>query len=259
MKRIKLLLLKLLGEQKYLLFVAASFQRLFATGRLGKEYQDVYFLRNFIRKGDTCVDIGAHLGYYTFELSRLVGKEGRVVAVEPVGKFFNVLKKMVASRKIVNIRLEKVALGGEGKLVEIGIPVINKQKKFGYARLREINQELEYAETESVPNVKGDELLASLDKLDFIKCDVEGAEVAVFKSMPQIISKHQPVLLLELADKNDRIKMMQLLSNDGYQAYHLRNKLLKRIDVYSDEKAVSHNHYFISASKAQRFENLITV
>ena len=259
MKRIKLLLLKLLGEQRYLFFVAASFQRLFATGRLGKEYQDVYFLKNFIRKGDTCVDIGAHLGYYTFELGRLVGKEGKVVAIEPVGKFFNVLKRMVASRKIQNIELEKVALGGEGKVVEIGIPFINKQKKFGYARLREINQELEYAETESVPNAKGDELFASLGALDFIKCDVEGAEVAVFKSMPQIISKHQPVLLLELADKNDRIKMMQLLSNDGYHAYHLKNKLLKPIDVYSDEKAISHNHYFIPTSKRQRFQNLISV
>src|SRR5262245_42744003 len=136
MKRIKLVLLKFLGEQRYLFFVASSFQRLFATGQLGKDYQDVYFLKKFIRAGDTCVDIGAHLGYYTFQLSRLTGENGKVIAIEPVSKFHRVLEKMVEQRNINNIILKKVALGGEGKVVEIGIPRINNQKKFGYARIR---------------------------------------------------------------------------------------------------------------------------
>ena len=258
MKKVKLVLLKLLGEQKYLFFVASSFQRLYVTGRLGMEYQDIYFLKKFVQSGDTCIDIGAHLGYYTFELSRLVGKEGKVVAIEPVSKFHKVLSKMISARKIQNIELHKVALGGEGKVVEIGIPMVNKQKKFGYARIRELSQDLEYVESETVPNVKGDELFAPLERIDFIKCDVEGAEVGVFKSMPRLISIHKPALLLELADKNERIKMMQLLSNDGYQAYHLRNKLLKRIDVHSNEKAISHNHYFIPASRLNHFKHLIS-
>jgi FkbM family methyltransferase len=257
MKRIKLVLLRLLGEQKYLFFVATTFQRLFATGRLGKEYQDVYFLKKFIRPGDTCIDIGAHLGYYTFELSKLVGRNGKIFAIEPVRKFYDVLRKMISPRKIQNITLHKVALGGEGKVVEIGIPLINKQKKFGYARIRQISEHLEYVESETVPNAKGDELFSEVEKIDFIKCDVEGAEVGVFKSMPAVISKHEPILLLELSDKDERIKMMNLLSSSNYQAYHLRNKFLKRIDVHSNDKAISHNHYFIPASKLERFRLLI--
>jgi len=200
MKKIKLVLLKLLGEQKYLSFVSASFQRLYPTGRLGKTYQDIYFLKKFIRKGDTCVDIGAHLGYYTFQMSRLVGEWGKVIAIEPVSKFNKVLESMIASKQARNIILHKVALGGEGKVVEMGIPRINKEKKFGYARIRQLSEYLEYAESETVPNLKGDELLLKLDRVDFIKCDVEGAEVLVFKSLMDTISKHQPVLLLELAD-----------------------------------------------------------
>ncbi len=258
MKKIKMALLRLLGEQKYLFFVSASFQRLFVTGRLGKEYQDIYFLKKFIRQGDTCIDIGAHLGYYTFQLSRLVGTGGKVIAVEPVAKFFNVLEKMIAVKRYSNIVLKKVALGGEGKVVEIGIPRINNQKKFGYARIRQLSEHLEYAESETVPNVKGDELLADIEKIDFIKCDVEGAEVPVFKSMPGIIEKHQPVLLLELADKNERIKMMSMLNADEYNIYHLKNKKLKRIDADSDEKAISHNHYFIPTKKLSLFNDLIS-
>ena len=257
MNKIKLALLKLLGEQKYLFFVSASFQRLFATGQLGKTYQDVYFMKKFVREGDTCIDIGAHLGYYTFEMSSLVGEKGRVVAVEPVAKFFNVLEKMVNAKRIKNIELKKVALGGEGKVVEIGIPRINKQKRFGYARIRKLSEYLEYAESETVPNAEGDELFADLNRVDFIKCDVEGAEVPVFKSMPRLISKHQPVLLLELADKSERIKMKEMLSTD-YDIYFLVNKKLKRIDPNSEERAVSHNHYFIPSSRLSLFKDHIT-
>ena len=258
MKRIKLLLLKLLGEQRYLFFTGASFQRLFAMGSLGEDYQDVYFLESFIKEGDTCVDIGAHLGYYTFQLSRLAGKNGKVIAIEPVSKFHRVLEKMISERKIGNIVLNRVALGGEGKEVEIGIPRINNQKKFGYARIRQLSEYLEYAESERVPNVKGDELLAGLERVDFIKCDVEGAEVPVFQSMPGIIAKHKPVLLLELADKNERIKMMEMLIGNDYQLYFLRNKKLTRIDVHSDEKAISHNHYFIPILRLSRFKDFIS-
>jgi len=257
MKKIKLALLKLMGEQKYLFFVASSFQQLYKTGRLGKEYQDIYFLKNFIKPGDRCVDIGAHLGYYTFQLSRLVGQDGKVVAIEPVAKFHKVLERIIFLKRYQNIRLEKVALGGEGKLVEIGIPRINNQKKFGYARIRQLSEYLEYAESEMVANITGDELLIDLDRIDFIKCDVEGAEVPVFKSMPGLLARHKPILLCELADQNERIKMFNLLREFDYAVYHLKNKKLFPIDVYSDAKPISHNHYFIPSIRLSVFEGLI--
>jgi FkbM family methyltransferase len=257
MNKIKLVLLRLLGEQKYLFFVSASFQRLFATGQLGKNYQDVYFLKNFIREGDTCVDIGAHLGYYTFELGRLVGEKGMVIGIEPVSKFFKVLEKMVKQKRIRNVELKKLALGGEGKVVEIGIPTIDNQKRYGYARIKKLSEYLEYAETENVSNMEGDELFSDLTRIDFIKCDVEGAEVSVFKSMPNIISKHRPVLLLELADKNERLKMKEMLPQD-YDLYFLVNKKLKFVDPHSNEKAISHNHYFIPKARLNLFNQLIS-
>ena len=253
MKMIKLVLLKLMGERKYLYFVATSFQRLFRTGQLGKEYQDIYFLKKFIQRGNICVDIGAHLGYYAFELSRLVGPDGKLIAIEPVAKFHGVLQKIIKVKAINNIKLIKVALGGEGKVVEIGIPRINKEKKFGYARIRQLSEHLEYAESESVENVNGDDLLKNLPRIDFIKCDVEGAEVPVFQSMLNTIELHLPVILAELADKNERIKMYEMLKAFGYGVFVLREKKLVKIDVHSEEKAISHNHYFVPDSKLSIF------
>ncbi|HYF33069.1 MAG TPA: FkbM family methyltransferase [Chitinophagaceae bacterium] len=257
MKLIRKLLQKILSEEQYLGLLSSGFQRLFKTGRLGDEYQDVYFLKNMIMPGDVCVDIGAHLGYYTFQLSRLAGGTGKVIAIEPVGKFHSVLQKQIARNRWANIELHKVALGGSGEFVEIGIPKINNQKKFGHARIRELSDWLEYVESEKVPNTSGDKLLANLSRLDFIKCDVEGAEVPVFSSMLSVLQQHRPVILCELADKNERIKMNDMLSPFDYSIYILKKEKLYRIDAHSDLRAISHNHYFIPASRLDRYRALL--
>ena len=95
MKFIKILLLKIFGEKNYLSFTASTFQQLYKTGKVGILYQDVYFLKNIIKEGDYTADIGAHLGYYTFELSRLTGEKGKVIAIEPVNKFHSVIQKLI--------------------------------------------------------------------------------------------------------------------------------------------------------------------
>jgi FkbM family methyltransferase len=190
-------------------------------------------------------------------LSRLAGNDGKVIAIEPVSKFYNVLQKVIARNNYTNIVLHKLALGGKGEFVEIGIPRINNQKKFGYARIRELSEWMEYAESEKVKNVSGDELLKDLPALHFIKCDVEGAEVPVFASMLQVLAQHKPVLLCELADKNERIKLYEMLQPMGYGAYVLINGRLRPIDVYSDERAISHNHYFIPGTRLRFYKDVV--
>ena len=105
MNRIKKILLSVLGEKKYLALLANSFQYLYKTGLAGKNYQDVYFLKEIIEEGNYCIDIGAHLGYYTCELSRLVKSRGKVFAIEPMSKFNSTLKKLLERKGINNVEL----------------------------------------------------------------------------------------------------------------------------------------------------------
>ena len=120
-----------MGEKRYLFLLSNGFQLIYRTGALGKEYEDVYFLKKFVRKGDYCIDIGAHLGYFTLELSRLVQPGGQVFAVEPMNKFNRVLKSLLllAHYKVSNVTVYPVALGGSGKYVEMGIPEIGRKKR----------------------------------------------------------------------------------------------------------------------------------
>jgi FkbM family methyltransferase len=258
MTSIKKILLSLLGEKKYLALLASSFQKIFKTGLAGVDYQDVYFLREFVQEGNYCADIGAHLGYYTLELSRLVKSSGKIFAVEPMSKFHNALQNLLHKKNISNVTLYQMALGGEGEYVEMGIPKVGAMKKFAYARVIQSHVNLKYVESEKVKNSSGDELFKQLPRLDFIKCDVEGLEVPVFTSFMETLTIHQPVLLCELAAKNERIKLFEMISGLGYKCYKLQNKKLHLLDVYANETAVSHNHYFIPEKREQKMKHLIS-
>ena len=63
---------------------------------------EVSMMRNFVRPGDTAIDVGANIGDLTLPLSRMVGDGGRIVAVEPNPEFFNVLCGNLALNQISN-------------------------------------------------------------------------------------------------------------------------------------------------------------
>ena len=246
------ILLSILGEKKYLAFLASSFQLLYKSVGVGRDYQDIYFLKNYIRPGDYVADIGAHLGYFTLELSRLVGDGGKVFAIEPVSKFHQVLQEQVWKRNLRNVELLQVALGGDNDFVEMGIPKVNNMKKFAYARIKKSHTGYEYVETEKVKNESGDKLFFSLPRLDFVKCDVEGLEIPVFNAMMKTIAYHKPILLCELADKGERRKLLDMLSPFGYKMFLLEDKKFENINAQSPKSGVSHNHYFIPDSRMGR-------
>ncbi len=249
---IKKILLHLLGERRYLTVLANSFQWLYPTGWLGKEYQDVYFLKKIVRDGDWCVDIGAHLGYFTLELSRLAGDSGRVFAVEPMSPFHRTLQRLLQNKNARNVTLYQVALGGKGEYVEMGIPRVGAIKRFAYARVTESSTHLEFVETEKVKNESGDGLFLQLPRLDFIKCDVEGLEYAVFASMTRTLEAHHPILLCELFERDQRIQFFELIRPFGYRAFTLENGQLVPLDVYAEGTIVSQNNYFVPPQREER-------
>jgi len=258
MSRIRKMLLYSLGEKRYLRLLAGSFQKIYKTGRLGVDYQDIYFLKNLIKPGDVCIDIGAHLGYFTFELSRLTGDNGHVYAIEPMSKFFRTLENMVSGWKLKNITLFQNAMGADTEFVEMGIPKLNNVKKYAYARVKSTHSYLEYLDSERVKNVQGDQLFGDLKRLDFVKCDVEGLELQVFQSFLETINRFRPVILCELEDPRKRETLLNLLTAGSYSIYYLENRKLKPLATDSAVDPVSHNHYFIPEIRLKSFRDLIS-
>lgn len=251
-------LLRILGEKKYLETLCSTFQTMLKRGLLDKaEYQDVYFLKQHIRSGDTCIDIGAHLGYYCFELDRLAGSKGTVYAIEPISKFNGVIEKYMKSHSFPGLTLFKVALGGEGQEVEMGIPKVGSRKRFAYAKIIERDDHFTFVETEKVKNEDPNTLFGKLHKIDFIKCDVEGFEVRLFTKMLPTVEKYRPRLLCELGSSEERQKFAELVKPLGYQCYRLHEGKWEVLDPYGEKNALSHNHYFLTAAHVKEFASLI--
>lgn len=247
MSFIKQSLLRVLGERRYLQTLCSAFQVLLRQGGLDKSlYRDVYFLRKHIQPGDICIDIGAHLGYYSFELCRLSGRQGAVYAVEPISKFNSVIERYMQHHDFPTLHLLKVALGGDGDTVDMGIPQVGARKRFAYAKIIEKNDTFNFVETERVKNEDPNQLFGHLPKIDFIKCDVEGFEVRLFTKMHPTVAKYRPKMVCELNAVADRAEMARMLEPLGYGCYILDSGKWKMIDAYGPITHYPHNYYFLT-------------
>ena len=110
-KFIHKILYRTLPLEGYLRAVSRLFflwQRL-GIGREAPATEYVYHLPKLVRAGDTCIDIGANLGYYARTISRLAGPAGKVYAVEPVAPIRKVLSRNL--RRCANTEILPYALG----------------------------------------------------------------------------------------------------------------------------------------------------
>ncbi len=223
---IKRTLYRRLSLENYLRVLSAGF---FAGLRLGLGRRSVVyeyprFLHRVVRAGDVVIDIGANLGYYSREMSRLVGPGGMIYAVEPVRPILGVLERNL--RRCRNVEIVPYALGAEDRTVTM----VNDSSRYtGYMgsgrnyipeseEQERVNADLEF----EAEMRRGSELFAELERLDFIKCDIEGYEGVVIPEMEPVILKHHPVVLLETGGANRRA-MIELFRGWGYGGYVLRN------------------------------------
>jgi FkbM family methyltransferase len=225
-KKLRSLLLQTLGTESYLGLVSSTYIRLIQAGFLKSKYPELFYLKELIKPGFVCVDIGANVGYYSVFLSQYAGKMGAVHAIEPVPIFGNVFLKNTKKFGQDNIRLYRCALGSERKEVWLGTPMIDGVFRHGLTKIIDQKSE-DNAQTYAAQMEVADELFASLNKIDFLKCDVEGYEVILFPEMLATLKRCKPTIQIEISTQENRAKMIDILAPIGYKAFRLnQNQLL---------------------------------
>ncbi|ANI88089.1 hypothetical protein A9P82_01425 [Arachidicoccus ginsenosidimutans] len=225
-KLVKSILYKSLGQNAYLKLLHKSFFVLYDAGLLKNDeaYKFNYFVKNLVNEGDYVVDFGANLGYFAKIFSRLVGKRGKVICIEPVKPFFATLSWGLKSKK--NCTLYNYALGTEEKTIEMVVPKMNGYLRTGLAHVP-VNETYNANDnyTFEVEMRKGSELLKDLPRLDYLKCDIEGYEEYVLPEVKEILIKHKPTIQIETWGTH-KDKVFELLEGIGYVPYGLtENKL----------------------------------
>lgn len=142
--------------------------------RHNQEQETIAFFSKHIKQGDKVADIGANIGYYTLQFSKLVGENGKVVAFEPSPFAYANLKKAVREKN--NIALVQKGVFSEAKILTL----YSKWKGDGMAS---VMYEAGGIETQ-VPLMP---LRDYPENFDWAKIDVEGAELEVLKGMSKPI------------------------------------------------------------------------
>ena len=219
-KTLHRILYRTLPLEGYLRAVSRLFflwQRL-GLGRRAPETEYVYHLPQLVRAGDTCIDIGANLGYYARTISRLAGPAGRVYAVEPVAPIRKVLSRNL--RRCGNTEILPFALGAAAGPVRMGNDSARENGYFGTGR-NFVNEGGGRSDVEFTAEMRrGSELFARLPRLDFIKCDIEGYEAVVMEEMRPLLERFRPTVLIETGGEN-RPEIIRLFTRLGYAGYTL--------------------------------------
>ena len=221
-KTLHRILYRTLPLEGYLRAVSRLFflwQRL-GLGRRAPETEYVYHLPQLVRAGDTCIDIGANLGYYARTISRLAGPAGRVYAVEPVAPIRKVLSRNL--RRCGNTEILPFALGAAAGPVRMGNDSARENGYFGTGR-NFVNEGGGRSDVEFTAEMRrGSELFARLPRLDFIKCDIEGYEAVVMEEMRPLLERFRPTVLVETGGGN-RPRIVELFTALGYKAFTLEH------------------------------------
>ena len=247
-KNIKRLIYKTLGLKNYLRILQRAYFLSYCTGLLkyNSTYDYHYFVKRLIHKGDIVIDIGANLGYYSFLFARWTGSSGKVFAVEPITVYNEIFNEKAKKHK--NIKLYPYALGVEEKQVELvssphtgflstGLPHIYDPQQDGKVE----NQEFKFEAQMKKPSL----LFGDLDRIDYIKCDIEGFEYIVLSEMKEIIRKHKPKVQVEVWRDNEE-KTLELFNELGYTPYKLYNNQL--LPQKGNTSTISGDYIFIADS-----------
>ena len=153
-------------------------------------------MREHVTEGAICLEIGANIGWHTLLLSRLVGSTGAVHAFEPNPSVLVDLRNHLKVNRATNVTLWPMALSDRTGVARFNAPDAGSlgagdghltSGERGDAAPGEIEVKMDTV----------DHLFPNLERLDFIKIDVEGWEPAVWKGALETIRRHLPVICLE--------------------------------------------------------------
>lgn len=161
-------------------------------------------LGELVGPGAVCLDVGAAAGLYTVALSQLAGPTGRVLSVEPLAFAHPLWTRILRARDNDNVTHRSIALGVEPGQCTMSVPIGKYGPVTGRSFLawktNGLGSNAEFRDqVDVVVNVETmDQLCAGLTRLDFVKIDVEGAELHVLEGGRDTVARLRPTMLVEI-------------------------------------------------------------
>jgi FkbM family methyltransferase len=187
-----------------------------------RESHEIRALRRALRPGDVAVDVGANKGAYLYWLRRAVGPSGRIHAFEPQPRLAAYLAEVSRRMDWSNVIVRPCALSdGPG----VGTLHVPGESDSPGASLETAPPNARPGRSYDVPVETLDRELANVDRLAFVKVDVEGHELAVFRGAAALLARCAPTLLFECEERHltahTTTDVFAYLEGFGYRGFFL--------------------------------------
>jgi FkbM family methyltransferase len=181
--------------------VAWTYLQLYLSGKRLTERRELSTLQSLIVPGMVIADIGANVGFYTFEMAACAGPTGRVLAFEPDPFSFKLLEGRLNRAALVNVEAYQLALGNATGRALLYCSAYNRADNRLSPSHTEPNVETCEAQIQTLDDVLRETGHAAIDAL---KIDVQGNEANVLRGARQTLDAGVSWIWLEFSPEHLR-------------------------------------------------------
>jgi FkbM family methyltransferase len=169
-----------------------------------RERELITVMRSKLKPGDTFVDAGANIGFFTVLGSQLVGPDGKIIAIEMMPDVAARLREHIALNQCPNVEVVETALGERsGETVTAWMV----EGRPGVTSI--VSPLVPSARPVSVRTTALREMLSSLDRVSLMKLDVERAELAALRGAEPLLSKIDTIVFEQLTGETAASAFLQ--------------------------------------------------
>jgi FkbM family methyltransferase len=212
------------------------------------------FVTKNLKKGDTFLDIGTHVGFFSIIASKIVCDSGKVYSFEMNHSNYSHLLAHIKLNNSNNIVPHNWAVSDKSGMIEF---FHNQDNDGGHSLWdcgkHEFNIKSKEKPTSIISySVAIDDYFDAGRKVNFMKIDTEGAEVLVLKGMQNLLKRDKPIVVAEVNEFGLKemgfsyIDLRKIMSDIGYRCWKL--DLPKPIELNENEKVESDYIYNVAFS-----------
>ena len=227
---------------------------------LGEQKKDAAFQlsQSLIRPGDTVIDAGANIGLWVMGAARRASREGKSYAFEPVPANFSSLTSNLRLNGLdQQVRCEQLGLSDKCGAAIIYATSNGNSGGAALAQRVGVDKPIDITLTTLDRYCEAQEI----DRVDFLKVDIEGAELLVFRGATRVLASPQaPAIVFEVSDKlaisfnSSATIVKEFLHLHGYDIFRYDGKRLQQVAL--DE---NHEYEDLFAFKPYHFQKYLTL
>ncbi len=182
------------------------------------------------KEARVCIDVGCHVGYISLAMLKGMGKNGRIVCVDPIQEDIDLVNKTLKKNKASNFTTLAIGLGDENKKMTAGVYTDSGMARFSDSKFTN-DVTPHTSDTFEIKTMDSVCKELNITYVDLIKIDVEGYEYKVLKGAENLLKNSKPKLLIELHGKPTGEEVVKYLEDLNYLITDLEDKEIKSGEV----------------------------